>query len=95
MKDFVRTRRTREREPLRRMVRETRLSVDNFVYPLFAVPGSGVREGVPSMPGVHQLSVDELVEEAHELARLHVPAVILFGVPEEKDEVACLRRLRR
>ncbi len=88
MKDFLRTRRTREREPLRRMVRETQLSVDDFVYPLFVVPGNGVRREVSSMPGVYQLSVDELAAEAREVAGLHVPAVILFGVPEKKDEVA-------
>ncbi|MFQ6110418.1 MAG: porphobilinogen synthase [Nitrospinota bacterium] len=88
MKDFVRTRRTREREPLRRMVRETQLSVDDLIHPLFVVPGRGVKREVSSMPGVYQLSVDELVEEAREIAGFHIPAVILFGVPEEKDEVA-------
>jgi porphobilinogen synthase len=68
------------------MIRETRLSVDNLIYPLFVVPGEKVRRPVASMPGVFQLSRDEVVREAKEVAKLKIPAVILFGVPEEKDE---------
>ena len=80
-----RPRRLRRTETLRSMVRETTLSPKNFVLPLFAVPGKGVRNPVGSMPGVFQLSVDELVKEA-KLAHKHsVPAVILFGLPEKKD----------
>ena len=61
---FARFRRLRRTEALRRLVRETRLSPDDFVYPLFVVPGTGVRNAIPSMPGQHQLSVDQLAAEA-------------------------------
>jgi porphobilinogen synthase len=82
-----RPRRLRRTETLRSMVRENTLSPKNFVLPLFAVPGKGVRNPVGSMPGVFQLSVDEVVKEA-KLAHKHgVPSVILFGVPEKKDAV--------
>jgi porphobilinogen synthase len=80
-----RPRRLRKNENLRRMVRETRLSVDNLVMPLFVVPGSRVRNPVASMPGVAQLSVDCLVEECKTVRGLGIPAVILFGIPETKD----------
>ena len=70
------------------MVRETRLTPEAFVYPLFVCPGEGVRKEVGSMPGVFNLSVDEAVKEARETASLGVPAIILFGLPESKDEVA-------
>jgi porphobilinogen synthase len=70
------------------MVRETRLSPESFVYPLFVCPGERVRKEVRSMPGVFNLSVDEAVREAQEAHSLGVPAVILFGLPEKKDEVA-------
>ncbi|MBI2132691.1 MAG: porphobilinogen synthase, partial [Candidatus Tectomicrobia bacterium] len=83
-----RTRRTRETAALRRMVRETRLSVDNLVYPMFVVEGGGVKQEISSMPGQHQLSVDRLVEECREVAALHIPGVILFGIPQHKDDAA-------
>jgi porphobilinogen synthase len=67
------------------MVRETRLSVDNLIYPLFAIAGKGIRREVPSMPGVFNLSVENLVKEAREAARLGIPAVLLFGIPARKD----------
>jgi porphobilinogen synthase len=70
------------------MVRETRLTPENFVYPLFVCPGEGVRKEVRSMPGVFNLSVDETVKEAREAHSLGIPALILFGLPEKKDEVA-------
>ena len=70
------------------MVRETRLTAENFVYPLFVCPGEGVRKEVRSMPGVFNLSVDETVKEAREAHSLGIPALILFGLPEKKDEVA-------
>jgi porphobilinogen synthase len=70
------------------MVRETRLTPDAFVYPLFVCPGEGVRKEVRSMPGVFNLSVDQAVREAEEARSLGVPALILFGLPETKDEVA-------
>lgn len=82
---FRRLRRTAE---LRELVRETRLTPENFVYPMFVCPGEGVRKAVGSMPGVFNLSVDEAVKEAREAQSLGVPAVILFGLPEKKDEVA-------
>jgi porphobilinogen synthase len=69
------------------MVRETRLSPDNFLYPLFAVPGVGVRKEVGSMPGVHQMSVDEIVKEAAAAKADGVAGVLLFGLPESKDAV--------
>ena len=80
-----RPRRLRRGAPLRRMVRETRLSVDNLIMPLFVVPGSGLRKPVASMPGVAQLSVDCAVEECKAIRDLGIPAVILFGIPERKD----------
>jgi porphobilinogen synthase len=75
----------REQENLRRMVRETRLSVDHFIYPLFVVPGAGVRHEIQSMPGNFHLSIDRLIEEVKEVHDLGIPAVILFGLPEHKD----------
>ena len=77
--------RMRRSDALRRLVRETRLSRDDLVLPLFAVPGSGVREAVTSMPGVFRLSADQIAEEAKAVADLGIPAVILFGIPKEKD----------
>jgi porphobilinogen synthase len=67
------------------MVRETRLSVDQLIYPLFVRPGKGVRKEIKSMPGQYQLSVDTLVEECKAVADLGIPAVLLFGIPEHKD----------
>ncbi len=81
----TRMRRLRRSETLRRMVRETRLSRDDLVYPLFVVEGSGVRDPVASMPGVFRFSVDALVIECKEVRDLGIPAVLLFGVPDEKD----------
>ena len=83
-----RLRRLRTSETLRAMVRETRLAPDMFILPLFVCEGEGVRREVRSMPGVFNLSVDEVVKEARETYSLGVPAVILFGLPEKKDEVA-------
>jgi porphobilinogen synthase len=85
---ITRLRRLRQSEPLRSMVRETRLTPEAFVYPLFVCSGEGVRKKVGSMPGVFNLSVDEAVKEARETYSLGVPAVILFGLPEKKDEAA-------
>ena len=84
----TRLRRLRRKAALRNMVRETRLSPDAFVYPLFVCPGEGIRKEVRSMPGVFNLSVDEAVKEAREVRSLGVPSIILFGLPEKKDEVA-------
>ena len=84
----TRLRRLRRTEALRSLVRETHLSPESFVYPMFVCPGEGVRKEVRSMPGVCNLSVDEAVKEARAAHSLGVPAVILFGLPEKKDEVA-------
>ena len=81
-----RPRRLRRSETLRRLTRETRLHVDQLVYPLFATAGRGVRQEVRSMPGVFQCSIDRLADEAREVADLGIPAVLLFGLPESKDE---------
>jgi porphobilinogen synthase len=81
-------RRLRRSEALRRLVRETQLSVSSLVYPLFVCPGEGVRKEISSMPGVFNFSVDELVRECVEVRKLGIPAVILFGLPESKDEAA-------
>jgi len=82
-----RPRRMRRNEALRTMIRETTLSAGQLVYPLFIVPGKNVKKPVASMPGVHQISVDQLAGEAKELLGLGVNAVILFGIPEKKDGV--------
>src|ERR1700741_2571518 len=84
----TRLRRLRRTAELRNMVAETRLTPDAFVYPMFVCPGEGIREEVKSMPGVYNLSVDEAVKEAREVKSLGVPSVILFGLPDKKDEVA-------
>jgi porphobilinogen synthase len=75
-------------ESLRRMVRETRLAPDHFVYPLFVCPGRGIKKEIGSMPGNFQWSVDKLVEEVRSLGSLGIGGVILFGIPDTKDEVA-------
>lgn len=81
-----RPRRFRRTENLRRMVRETALSVDQLVYPMFVVPGKDVKNPVQSMPEVYQLSIDRLMEELTSVVDLKLPAVLLFGLPSEKDE---------
>lgn len=83
-----RPRRLRRSEAFRGFVRETRLSVGGLVYPMFACPGTKVRTEVSSMPGIFQQSADQIVEECREVAGLGIPAVILFGLPEHKDELA-------
>ncbi len=84
---MFRPRRLRETETIRRMVRETRLTVDAFVMPFFVVHGRQVRREISSMPGNYQLSVDQLVKEVKETAALGIPGVILFGLPAGKDAV--------
>ena len=85
---ITRLRRMRRTEPLRSMVRETYLTPESFVYPMFVCPGEGVRKEIRSMPGVFNLSVDEAVKEARQVHSLGVPSIILFGLPESKDEQA-------
>jgi porphobilinogen synthase len=82
-----RPRRMRRTGGLRRMVRETRLSVDDFVYPLFVVPGSGIEKPIGSLPGQFNFSIDKATDAAAAAADLGIPAVILFGIPEKKDPV--------
>ncbi len=84
----TRLRRMRQSESLRSLVRETRLAPTNFIYPLFVCPGEGVRKAIGSMPGVFNLSVDEAVKEAQEAKSLGLGGIILFGLPETKDEIA-------
>ncbi len=84
---IYRPRRLRSNDNIRRMVRETRLSPDDFIYPLFVTHGKGVKKEIGSMPGNYQQSIDNLVHDCDELKGLGIPAVILFGIPEHKDEV--------
>jgi porphobilinogen synthase len=81
-----RPRRLRRSERLRSFVRETRLGIEGLVYPMFVGPGTKVRTEVRSMPGIYQQSVDQLLEECREVEQLGIPAVILFGLPERKDD---------
>jgi porphobilinogen synthase len=81
-----RPRRLRKNETIRRMVRETSLSPDNFIYPLFVTFGKGIRKEISSMPGCFQESVDRVVKHAKEVYSLGIPAILLFGIPEHKDE---------
>lgn len=83
----LRLRRVRELEPVRNLVRETRLNASNFIYPLFVTHGQGVKQPIEPMPGNFQLSLDMLEEEIAEVVDLGIPAVLLFGLPEEKDPV--------
>jgi porphobilinogen synthase len=80
-----RPRRLREKPLLRRLVRETRLGVDDLVYPVFTVHGRGVREPIASMPGQCRFSIDELLKEAKDVASMGIPALLVFGLPESKD----------
>ena len=82
---MFRPRRLREKPLLRKLVRETALAVDDLVYPLFAVHGRGVREPIGSMPGQFRFSIDELLKDVKDVAGMGIPAVLLFGVPAEKD----------
>jgi len=82
-----RARRLRRTEALRRLTRETHLRVDDFIYPLFVVPGRDVRRPIPSMPGIHNFSIDQAVLEARRAYDAGIPGVILFGIPEKKDAV--------
>jgi porphobilinogen synthase len=83
-----RARRLRKNENFRRLIRETKLSVDDLVYPLFAVPGKNFKKPISSMPDQFQLSVDNIAKEAQKAFELGIPAVLLFGIPAKKDEMA-------
>ncbi|MSM39359.1 MAG: porphobilinogen synthase [Geobacter sp.] len=82
-----RARRIRGKEVFRRMVRETTLSANDLIYPMFSAFGTGIRKEISSMPGIYQQSIEYIVEEAQQAYELGVPAVILFGIPETKDAV--------
>ena len=83
-----RLRRLRKNENFRRLTRETMISADNLVYPLFVVGGKGVKKPIASMPGHFQMSIDNLAKEAREVQALKIPALLLFGIPDKKDERA-------
>ena len=85
MPPFRRMRRTRRTAAIRRFVRESSVTADDLVYPLFVTYGAGIRREIPSMPGQSQLSLDMLAGEMDELTELGIPAVLLFGIPEHKD----------
>jgi porphobilinogen synthase len=85
---IYRPRRLRRNEDLRRMIRETRLSADSLVYPLFVVPGKDVKKPIQAMPGNFQMSIDHIIREVRTTKDLGIPAVLLFGIPDEKDELA-------
>jgi len=85
---IYRPRRLRKNENFRRLIRETKLSIDDFIYPLFAVPGKNVKKPIDSMPGIFQMSVDYIVKEVRSVKELNIPAVLLFGIPDKKDELA-------
>lgn len=86
--EFPRTRlrRLRKNESIRRLVRENYITLDDLIYPLFVLHGKGIREEIKSMPGIYRLSIDQLAREIKEITELGIPAVIIFGVPKEKDE---------
>ena len=83
-----RPRRLRKNENFRRLIRETRLSVDDLIYPLFVVPGKNVKKQIQSMPGNFQMSIDNIVAEAQKVRELGIPGILLFGIPSRKDELA-------
>jgi porphobilinogen synthase len=87
MELFQRPRRLRSSETIRKLVRETHIAVDDLIYPLFVVEGGGIKNEIPSMPGVYHLSMDNYLRELEEVQRAGIPGVLLFGVPDHKDEV--------
>ncbi|MEE3704453.1 porphobilinogen synthase [Campylobacter sp. CX2-8023-23] len=84
---FKRYRRLRSNEPLREMLRENRLSISEFIYPLFVVEGKGIKNEISSMPGVFQMSLDEILKECEEIINLGIRSIILFGIPNLKDSI--------
>ena len=83
---MFRTRRLRKSDGIRRLVRETKLSVDDFIYPLFIEEGENIKTEIVSMPGIHRFSLDRISEELDEVVALNIPAVLLFGIPSTKDD---------
>ena len=92
---YNRTRRLRKTEGIRRLVQETKLSIDDFVYPLFIEEGIGIATEIPSMPGINRFSLDKINEELDEIVQLNIPAVILFGIPALAWETTCFAILIR
>jgi porphobilinogen synthase len=86
MTDFIRHRRLRRQEAIRRMVREHHLQVSDLIYPLFVVEGKNIKEEIPSMPGIYHFSLDRVEEEIQEVVAAGIPSIMIFGVPHEKDE---------
>jgi porphobilinogen synthase len=86
----LRLRRLRRTETIRSLVRETRVEVGNLIYPLFVEEGSNIKREIPSMPGIYRFSTDRLSAEVEDIVKLQIPAVLLFGIPEQKDEVASM-----
>jgi porphobilinogen synthase len=84
-KPYFRPRRLRNKDNIRRMIQETRLSIDNFIFPLFVTEGKNIKKPIQSMPGNFQLSIDNIVKETKEIINLGIPAIILFGIPSVKD----------
>ena len=84
---MVRMRRLRVNETMRRLVRETSVSVDDLVYPVFVTEGSNIKNEVDSMPGIYQWSIDRLDEELDRIVERRIPAILIFGIPDKKDEV--------
>ncbi len=84
---MLRTRRLRKNEAIRRLVRETQVTVDDFVYPLFIQEGNDIEQAIESMPGIKRFSLDRISKELDEVQALNIPAVLLFGIPAEKDAV--------
>ncbi|MEW5813994.1 MAG: porphobilinogen synthase [Spirochaetota bacterium] len=83
----TRMRRLRKNETIRRMVRETVLTVDDFIYPLFVCPGKDIKTEIPSMPGNYRMSIDNILIECKAVKKLGIPGILLFGIPEQKDEI--------
>ena len=83
----LRPRRLRRTAAVRNMVRETSLEINDFIYPIFVVPGTNVKEEIPSMPGCYHLSVDQAVKQVEEIISLEIPAVEIFGLPSYKDDI--------
>ncbi|RAL26678.1 porphobilinogen synthase [Thermoflavimicrobium daqui] len=86
MQSFKRHRRLRANEKIRQMIRENQVHVQDLIYPIFVVEGEGIKEEIPSMPGIYHFSLDLLDQEVQEVVELGIPSVIIFGVPHEKDE---------
>jgi len=83
----LRLRRLRRTEPLRALVRENRVSITDLVYPMFVIEGKDIKQEIASMPGIFRFSPDQIPHEVEDIARLRIPAILLFGIPEQKDEV--------